>query len=112
MSDQGRILVYNPITLSKVRPLYSYIGRQNYDIFLEAGLTTDPLQGGDIINTESFGYLQCRFRDSQNLNDKKFTNAYFVNITIAGCPLPLYTQQAVIFVDLSVDNGLTFTTNH
>lgn len=67
LAETGRILVYKLQNLTQVRPKYSYTGQQNLDIFLEAGKANDPNRGGDIINTEAFGLLRCRFRSAANL---------------------------------------------
>ncbi len=51
LGETGRILVYKLVVLTQVRPKYSYKDQTNIDIFLLAGKLTDPLRGGDIINT-------------------------------------------------------------
>jgi len=71
---------------------------------LEAGRANDPNRGGDIINTEAFGLLKCRFRDTSN--QIKYSQAYLFNITLAGCPVAPTTVSGDIFVDLTIDGGV------
>lgn len=94
-----------------MRPKYIYKEYTDLEVYLEAGKMTDPLKGGDILNTEAFGLLICRFRDSSNSSFSTFTSAFMLNNTVAGCPMALISKAATILIDLSVDGGIKYSNN-
>jgi hypothetical protein len=90
-----------------VRPLFSYANKADNEIFLEVGELPDSDKKGDIWDTSLYGYLRCNY-DSPEFGILE-VDAYFINKTMIGCPLPTFTQAQTLMVDLTFDNGNTYT---
>jgi hypothetical protein len=56
-----RIVVVKRPILTQVRPLYSYVGREDNEIFLTGGEYPSSEKGGDFWDTALYDYLWCSF---------------------------------------------------
>ena len=63
MSDKVRIVVVKRPILTQVRPLYSYVGREDNEIFLTGGVYPSSEKGGDFWDTALYEYLWCKFEN-------------------------------------------------
>ena len=104
---EDRIVVFKQPELTQVRPLYSYANKANNEVFLEVGELPNT-RGGDIWDTSLYGYLKCKYVNTENAIEE-LVSGYFVNKTMIGCPLPVFTQKMTVLVDFTFDNGNTYT---
>lgn len=94
MCDAVRPVVVKRPVLTQVRPLYSYVDRADNEIFLTGGVYPSLEKGGDFWDTALYDYLWCKFEsETYPDEDPQFTEAYFINKTLVGCPLPVFSQR-------------------
>ena len=114
LSETVRLVIMKRPRITQVRPLYSYVGRENNEIFLEGGKYPSLEKGGDFWDTALYSYMRCNFTtslDSFDTSNAIETDAYYINKTMVGCPLPRFDTRQTLKIDVTFDNGVFYTDN-
>ena len=111
LANDKKLTVYKQVVLTRVWPTYVYLDEAETEIYIEAGeLSKEDTRGGDIWNMELFGNMLCRFQ-SQLDGLQQLAQARYFNQTHVGCSIPVYTAEETIQVDLTLDEGITYSAN-